>query len=108
VLARAAHDLGPAPVLELLGPTDPRCCRAAASHRLHIRRWAARRQRGGESWSYLDTLHLIDAELARMKASAEEASGCRTCIVCRPPECGSCGGHACAAGGRRDILEVSP
>lgn len=99
VLARAMCNLGVGPILALLEQAEPPCCRAAASNRLDIRRWAARRQRGGESWSYLDTLDLIDDELARMGASAEQARGCGSCLVCSPPAGGSCGGGTCPPAG---------
>jgi hypothetical protein len=99
-LARAMANRGADPVLALLEPADPPCCRATALNRLRIRRHAARRQRPGESWSYLDILGLVDDELARMKASADESRGCGSCIACDPPRCGRCGGQVpCAVAG---------
>ena len=47
-----------------------------------------------------ELLPLIDEELTRMGASAEEARGCGCydCAVCNPPRCERCGEAACAAG----------
>jgi hypothetical protein len=91
VLAMAIVNFGP-PIVACLEPSDPPCHRLLASNRLFLRRWAARRQRRGESWSYADTLDLVDAELGRMGASAEEAKGCGSCHVCHPKTCEERGG----------------
>ena len=58
--------------------TDPSvdiCPRGCASNRLFARRYAVRRQAPGESGSYLEHLHLVDDELARMGLDGAEASG---------------------------------
>jgi hypothetical protein len=98
VLARAMARLGPS-ALDWLGPSEPPCGRALASNRLFLRRWAARRQRPGESWGWLDTFDLVDEELARMGASAEEARGCGCydCHICHPRVCEDCGGIVAGA-----------
>lgn len=96
VTSRAMRNFGIDPILDLLRPST--CSRSMASNRLYVRRWAVRRQRPGESWPSTDHLHLIDEELARMGASAEEAKGCMcySCVVCNPPTCSRCGGIACS------------
>lgn len=87
VAERAAGVLGVDRVLDMLATGEGRCCRAAASDRLFLRRHSAGRPAPGEAWSYLDHLHLIDAEMARMGASREAAAGCgRTdCPLCFTP-----------------------
>jgi hypothetical protein len=93
-MALAAMNRGGPAALPSLDPAEVRCPRALASNRLFVRRWAARRQRPGEHWNYLETIDLVDDELARMGCSAEEARGCglAACVVCNPRACNRCGG----------------
>jgi hypothetical protein len=79
-------------------PVEPTCCRALASNRLFVRRYAVGSPGSGmpgdkPGWSYLDHLHLIDAELGRMGVEAGPCAN-PACVVCHPPACPRCGGIA--------------
>lgn len=88
--------------------TDPaalrNCGRAAALHRLHVRRMAARRQDPGETWATAELFPRLDAELAELAADgtlggltddARETvlRGCGdpACHACCPRTCRTCG-----------------
>lgn len=63
------------------------CCRAVASNRLFIRRYAAGSPAPGECWTFFEHLDLIDEELARMgirdhpRCDDQDCHPCRSLIV---------------------------
>lgn len=90
VLGRAAARWGDG--MPSIEAADVPCARARASNRLHARRLAARAQRPGESWSWLDHFALIPDELRRMGLDGAEGCGEPHCVICNTRPCPSCAG----------------
>jgi hypothetical protein len=98
---RAARRHGTAASDLIAGPEALRCPRAMAAGRLAVRAMAAGACPGC-AWPPDDAA--VDAELARMGASAEESRGCG-CDDCRACHPAGQAGRPALAGGRGSLLE---